>query len=381
MYEQKEYEELFEVMLEDSVEKGLISHATDFKACIKNHEDISNYYVMDKSVIAKMFATFYEDLTKVHNSINVNIADGSDLDNLGDIVGVKRPHATYAMCDVTFRTNNSSGRYDINIEDELVVSTNNGIKYRTLESIHIPVNKSECVVPCIAVESGVKSKVAENSLVNIEDTKGHKLTCYNVSKSSGGNEEYNDKQYRELLMNWRLINLKGSKEAYDYYFNTFDGLDGYKVIPNWNGTGTIKIILDPGTPFMLNSAYEDLQNTVSQASEDITMFAPTSKAIDIYAIVNVDIDQINPYSNLEKENIKSRIIIAIKLFIDGGYRIDGSYYGGLNIGEDFIPHKLAVFLDEEIPELKNIDFNYPNDYLKIADEEIGVSNSITVEMV
>ena len=51
------------------------------------------------------------------------------------------------------------------------------------------------------------------------------------------------------------------------------------------------------------------------------------------------------------------------------------------LGEDFIPHKLAVFLDYEIPELKNIEFNYPEDYVRILDEECGVSNEITIEMI
>ena len=103
--------------------------------------------------------------------------------------------------------------------------------------------------------------------------------------------------------------------------------------------------------------------------------------IDIYATVNVDIDQLNPYSDVEKEDIKARIISAIKIFIDGGYTNDNSYYPGLLLGEDFIPHKLAVFLDDEIPELKNINFNYPEDYIQILDEEIGTSNTITIEMI
>ena len=72
---------------------------------------------------------------------------------------------------------------------------------------------------------------------------------------------------------------------------------------------------------------------------------------------------------------------AIKVFIDGGYRVNNVYYSGLKIGEDFIPHKLAVFLDEEIPELKNITFNYPTDYISINDEEKGSSNNITIEMM
>ena len=253
-YSQKFFEEIFQEMLNDSLQKGLISHAEEFQSYIQNQNDISNYYVMDKAVIAKMFEKFYEDLTTVYNSIDINVAGGMDLDHIGAIVGVLRPAATFAMCEVTFKTNEYD-RLDILIEDELVVFTSNGIRYRTLKPVYIPVDKSECVVPCIAVESGVGSKVIENTLVNIEDTKGYNLTCYNVERSSGGSDGYTDDEYRGLLKNWRLINLKGSKEAYDYYFTTFDGLDGYKLIPNWNGTGTIKVILDPGTPEILNLAY------------------------------------------------------------------------------------------------------------------------------
>ena len=140
-------------------------------------------------------------------------------------------------------------------------------------------------------------------------------------------------------------------------------------------------MLDPGTDYQLNKAYTDLQSIVSQCSEDIFMSAPISKYINIYAIVNVDIDQINPYSSVEKSEIQAKIISAIKIFINGGYRVNGEWYSGLGLGEDFIPHKLAVFLDDEIPELKNITFNYPEDYVQIGDEEIGVSNEITIEMM
>ena len=89
-YIPKEYEEIFEQMLNDSLEKGLISHAEEFPSFIANKEDISNYYVMDKSVIAEMFSIVYEDITNVYNSINIEIAEGEDLDNIGAIVGVPR---------------------------------------------------------------------------------------------------------------------------------------------------------------------------------------------------------------------------------------------------------------------------------------------------
>lgn len=341
-YIPKEYEEIFEQMLNDSLEKGLISHAEEFPSFIANKEDISNYYVMDKSVIAEMFSIVYEDITNVYNSINIEIAEGEDLDNIGAIVGVPRPQATYAMCELLF-TFSGSDEEDILISDEVIVATQNNIQYKLLEEIYIPVGSQECTVPAIAVIPGVDSKVIENTLTNILSDLSINLTCTNPQSSSGGSEAYDDNEYRQLLMNWTKIRLKGSQEAYENYFNNLDGIDGYKLIPNWDSTGTIKIVVDPGFPFLLNKIYDELQSNVAQYSEDITVFAPTKKYIDIYAVASVNIDRINPFSSSEKEIISQKIKTGIKTFIDGGYCTDGSYYQGLLIGEDFIPHKLAVF--------------------------------------
>ena len=381
-YTEKSYEEIFNSVLEDSLEKGLISHAEEFPSYIENQEDISNFYVMDKSVLSKFGEMIYQEaLTPVYESAKVEYAEDTDLDeNIGDIVGITRPEATYAYAEVTF-TLSTVLEENVNIEPEVIVSTDSGIEYRTLENIFIAAGETSTTVSCMAVEPGVESKVIENTLVNIETELEVSLSCNNEQGSTGGTEEYTDDEYRYLLMHWKEVNLKGSLEAYEEYFANFDGIDSYKIVPFWNGTGTVKVILDPGTPEQLNRAYEDLQGKVTQAKEDITMFAPVSKPIDIYAVVNVDIDQLNPYSDAEKEDIKARIIESIKVFIDGGYTTDNTYYPGLLLGEDFIPHKLAVFLDDEIPELKNINFNFPVNYIEILDEEIGVSNDITIEMI
>lgn len=379
-YVEKTYEEIFESMLNDSLENGLISHAEDFQDFIANRQDISNYYVMDKSVIAQMFSTFYEDMTRVYESAKVEYAEGTDLDDIGKIVGIERPEATSAEVDVTFTLDGTASE-DITIPSGVIVSTDTGIEYTTLDSIYIAENDNTDTVRCRCNTPGVAGKIASETIVNVDSDLTYDFTVINESDSSGGSEAYNDDEYRYLLLNWVKIRLKGSNEAYEYYFANLDGIDSYRLVPNWDGEGTMKVVVDPGTESQLNSIYDDLQNKVSQNTEDITMFAPNYKYIDIYAIVNVDIDQINPYSNVEKEKIQSRIISAIKCFIDGGSLASGDYYQGLILGEDFIPHKLAVFLDNEIPELKNISFSYPTDYVPILDDELGVSHTLTVEMV
>ena len=94
----------------------------------------------------------------------------------------------------------------------------------------------------MAVEPGVASKIVENTLVNIETELEINFSCNNDKASTGGTEEYTDDEYRYLLMHWKEVNLKGSLEAYEEYFANFDGIDSYKIVPFWNGTGTIKVL-------------------------------------------------------------------------------------------------------------------------------------------
>ena len=385
-YIEKQYEEIFEEALNDSLEKGLISHAEDFPTFIQNQEDISNYYVMDKSVISQIVAKVYsEGVTPTYESAKIEYAEGQDLDDIGDELGILRPQATSAEVECEFTLATALDE-DVNIPAGVIVSTSSGIQYETVESIFIGEGSVSTTVSAKAVVPGLDSKIMEGSLTQIVSPLEYSLFVINHKNSTGGSETYTDDEYRYFLMNWTKILIKGSLEAYEYYFANVDGVDDYKVIPNWDVTGTLKVIVDPGTSAQLNSIYNDLQNTVCQANEDIVMFAPVSKPIDIYIRVNVDIDQINPYSELEKEDIQSRINSAIKLFIDGGYLYDSEsetkvWYNGLSIGEDFIPHKLSVFLDEQISEVKDINFSLPTEYIPILDEEIGVSNNIVIEMM
>ena len=381
-YSEKEYEEIFQSMLDDSVENGIISKAEDFKSFIANKQDISNYYVMDKAVIANMFAQVYDSITLVYNSAKVNYAELYDLDDIGDFIGIPRPPATYAevICEFTVRGTVES---DITISEGLQLSTDNNIYYETLEELYFTTETTTVTVSARAVEAGPASRIDKNTLTNINDSVSLALDVTNPEPSTDGYEAYSDDDYRDLLKNWTKVYIKGSNEAYENYFANVDGIDGYRLVPNWDSSGTMKVIVDPGSSSQLNQIYDDLQTIVTQAPEDIVMFAPEDKLIDIYATVDVDIDLINPYSKVEKDQIKDRIVSAIKLFIDGGMRsdIDNTYYPGLYIGEDFIPHKLAVFLDEEIPELKDINFQTPASYIQIKDDEIGVSNNIHIEMI
>lgn len=384
MYTQKYYKDIFLKALQEALTQGLISHQEEFETYISNKQDISNFYVMILSVHSEVFEQVYSDMTDVYYSDKIDHATLNDLENIGEKVGIPRPRATRANVEVTFTLNHSQDT-DVNEPENIIVSSNKGIKFYTVERLFIPAGQTSTTISALAVTPGTGSTVVENQITKLETeliTPQSSVRVGNAHPSTGGYDAFTDEEYRELLKNWTLVYEKGNEWAFINYLANFDGIDGYRFIPNWDGSGTLKIIIDPGTDYQLNEAYTDLQGSVSQASEDIYLTPPVKVPIDVYATVDVDIDRVNPYSQTEKEEIRAKIVSAIKLFIDGGLdAVTNKYYKGLTIGEDFIPYKLGAFLNTQIPELMNITFKIPDDYIQITDEEIGTANIITIEMV
>lgn len=379
----KKYEEIFLNSLQDAFDNGLISNSKDFINYVKSRKDISNFYVMNLSVDAKSLEEVYDEERNVYLSCKPSTANGSDLDDIGKLINCPRPQATKAGVEITFSLRRSLSEDVSEVAGIQVSSANGDIIYKTVEELYFPAGETECTVHALAVNPGVEYRVIENTLTKIISNLENipvGVSCINNNVSSRGSRTYTDDEYRELILNWILINQKGNDWAYKNYFARLDGIDGYSIIPNWDGSGTVKIIVDPGDSYTLNNIYGDLNNLVTQESEDIVLMAPVSVPIDIHITCNTDIDSLNPYSLEEKKIISSKIKSTIKTFIDGGFLINGDYYKGMSIGEDFIPHKLAVYIDKEINELKNIVFSQPESPVSVNDEEKCVVGNIIIDM-
>ena len=383
-FTQKFYDEIFLKGLTNSYEQHLISRQEEFLQYIANKEDIENFYVMLLSIHSEWLSDAYEQMKLYRDGDFINTATGSDLDNIGERCGIQRKQASYAYTDLVF-TLTKTQEADYTIPAGVIVRNKRGNSYKTDTSAVIPVGESSVTVTAYSTVPGVRGKADKNTLTMIE-TSSNKITLTGVkvtnpSSSSGGEDKQTDTDYREYLKNWTIIQQKGNEWAYKYYLNQYDGLDGYGLLPCWDGAGTVKVIVDRSgntDPDFLNNLYNDLQDNCCLFDDDVTVVDAVKKNIDVSIVVDVDIDQLNPFSRTEKDEISKRTVSAVKLFIDGGYRSDGTYYKGLTIGEDFIPHKLGVFLDNEVPELKDVQFNYPLEYISLSDEEIGSSGSVSV---
>lgn len=379
-----DYNEVFIKGLNNAFNRSLISHEEDFLKYIKNKEDIENFYVLILSVHAEWLSEAYERMKKVYNSKHVNTAEGIDLDTLGDLVGIPRSIGTRSYIDMLFQLNYPVDK-DVTIPSGTLVLSKDGVNYTTSKTVSIPAGWDEVIAPAYSTTLGTGSNISSDTLTQISSNSNLKnsgITVRNDYSSSGGQKAMTDDEYREYLKNWTVIQEKGTERAYEEYFRNCDGLDGYKIVPKWDGAGTIKIILDlngNSGEDLINTIYHELQENTALYDEDIYLCTATKTQINITCSVNVDYDNVNPYSDSYKETLKEKIIKLIKIYVDGGVW-NGEYYKGMNIGEDFIPYKLGVFLDNKIPELKNITFNYPDKPIVVDDEMIASTGEINIVM-
>ena len=366
----RDYDEIFYTALKKALEQELISREEEFTKYIQNKQDISNFYVMLLSIHSEVFEQVYDDMLQVYNSSKLQLAIGSDLDDIGVILNCTRPSATKSGVEITFKLPQPADKL-LTEPAGIEVTSQGGIVYRTDEPLTFAEGETKCKAFAYSIQSGVGYNVVPYQLNRITSVLQNikSLTCTNEKASTGGKEGFTDTEYRELSSHWIELNQKGNLWAYKDYFSRADAVEDYKLIPNWDGTGTLKIIIDPGVPKVLNDVYTDLTTKIAPVDTDIVLMSPVMKPIDIYVHVDVDIDRINPYSSDEKTEIQGRIKQVIK-----------DYFDTLKIGEDFIPHKLSVYIDRFIPELQDILFDYPTMSVSVSDEEQCELGDVTIIM-
>lgn len=358
-YIEKDYETIFSEMIRSAYHKKLLSEDEYFIEHINNLEDIENNYVMLESVYAWEINQIYKSMTQIYESNDIDKAVGNDLDVIGSKLGMSRPSAQKSQVALVF-TKKSPSSTAITIPKGTLVSDKDGLYYVTIETKILYPDISSVTVQAECTIAGYEGRVGKNTL-NYVVSGVNNVIVNNPRSSGGGRDAYSDNEYRELLKAWAYSHIKGTKEAYEWYFANRNGVDGYKLIPLWDGTGTVKCIIDPANEYLEEQISKELLQNVQLFDDDVYVVGARNVTVDIDCAVNVNIDETIEYSLPELEELELRVEDAIHTYIDGGYYTtrwgDERYYKGMQIGQDFIPHKCAVFIDSQVPEVKTIEFN------------------------
>lgn len=386
VYKRKEYPEIFMKELTNALMVNLISRQEDFERYIKNRNDISNFYVMLLSIFAETVDELYTDIDNEYYSNKVDYAVESDMDDLGVLLYCSRPMGTRSAVKLTFTLNQEQSD-EVRIPEGYIIchSEANGLSFRSSEELYFGLGETEKTITALCTRKGSRYQTEKDTVTVIDsdlsDYIDGSVNVTNHNSSYGGSDPFTDEDYRTLLKNWILKNQKGNLVAYQEFLENVDGLESYNLIPIWDGAGTVKIVLDcDDSSDIMNTVWEGVNEITKNIDADIFLVTPEKIVIDVYTTVDVNIDRVNPFSQSEMKDIKSKIVAAINRYIHGGVRVNGDYYKGLVIGQDFVPFQLARFVTEEVPEVQNMEFEYPTSVIKIENDEIGIPGEISITM-
>ena len=385
-FQKKTAREILQRLIKDGQRYNLLSDNIDYYSLIMDNKDIESVFVLMFNVWAFSDEDVYSDMSDVKDGFNVLKAISSDLDNLGKLKGINRPGATSCSVDLKF-TLTEALKDTMVINYPISVSTNDGIIYSTLgESLTLAEGTTEFYIIAFADITGSNQRVSENTLTNLKTTIPGligKIFVTNPSAATGGTETATDDEYREYIENANKIHEKSTRWSFINYLDRYEGLNSYNLEPQWDGTGTVKVIIDMDdeTQYHINKITEGLEENVLWANDDVTVVAAEKINLSISINCNVDIDRINPYSATEKEQIKAKIISSILVYVNGGVGLDEINYKGLLIGDDFIPYQLGIFLNKQIPEIKNITISNPTAPVTVNNEEIAFIDSENIEVI
>lgn len=241
-------------------------------------------------------------------------------------------------------------------------ATESGITFEAVKSVTIEKSGD---VPVRAVDAGTSGNVAAKTITKIPVTiAGISSVINNNATYDGYNAESDESLLNRLYLHVRNPITSGNANHYREWALSVGGVGTAKVVPLWNGNGTVKVII---TDVDYNQASDtliktvsDYINTVCPIGATVTVVTPSITECTISAIVTVaenkDIEYqtdlqtaISNYLQVEAFNEGHVSLAKIgKAMLDSGAITD---YDSLQLNGATTKVTLS---DEEMPRLKEL---------------------------
>lgn len=348
----KTEEQVYLDMIDYAVTNGLISVSDETLDKIKAGSVTDNQYLLDIATHAYTSAILFGNCSEVYRDIDISTAEGEALDRLGRFLHTPRVVGQPAMIDLNISLSTASGSNIVIpagtrvLIDEVVPDCD---LYVTSEEIIISAGattatgKAECII------YGYRDVVPRTTVrgLNGFDT----VTVTNPENGNNGVDIEEDDAYRERLLLWMSRNTRGTKACIMDYLDNYAGIDEYRLIPCFDGVGTLKVIVD-GQSSVLSSLPSDLHDNAMLLTDSLPVCVqPEEEELpDMTVVCHIDFDRLT----ISQSELTQLLLAQISTYVSGGIRRDGSSYAGVSMGTDFNPSLLWKFLLEQFPEVSNI---------------------------
>lgn len=232
------------------------------------------------------FAKTEVELEQLYKACFADTSWGEYLTMIAEQYGVLRRAATKATGTITLTGKGI-------VPTGSLFTTAAGTKFQTLEYRNV---NGTADVPVEAVNSGEAGDVKENTITVIPMSIPGITAVTNAEATSGGYDEEDDEDLlKRYLEKVRLPATSGNKYEYYEWAKSVAGVGDARVIPIWNGPGTVKVIIVDANmqvaPASLIKAVADYIETVRPIGATVTVVSPTPVPVKITAKVSGTLDK------------------------------------------------------------------------------------------
>lgn len=232
------------------------------------------------------FAKTEVELEQLYKACFADTSWGEYLTMIAEQYGVLRRAATKATGTITLTGKGI-------VPTGSLFTTAAGTKFQTLEYRNV---NGTADVPVEAVNAGEAGDVKENTITVIPMSIPGITAVTNAEATSGGYDEEDDEDLlKRYLEKVRLPATSGNKYEYYEWAKSVAGVGDARVIPIWNGPGTVKVIIVDANmqvaPASLIKAVADYIETVRPIGATVTVVSPTPVPVKITAKVSGTLDK------------------------------------------------------------------------------------------
>lgn len=230
---------------------------------------------------AKEFEKAYAEMDLMMDAAFPQTSWGIYLDRLADeLAGLSRRTATPAVVVLSI-----TGTAGVTVPAGSLFATVSGTNFATDEAVKLD-NKGTGTAKATAQSTGAGGNVAADSITVIP------VSIFGVSKVTNdaaaynGYEEENDESLLErLLFAVRQPATSGNVYHYIEWSTSVSGVGAVKVLPLWNGNGTVKVIVvDANKDTPSEELLQNVRDTISENAPigaTVTVVAPTLKTVNV----------------------------------------------------------------------------------------------------
>ena len=364
-------------MLQHANTNGLLSLDDTLIEEILNGEHTGNQYVLDLDTHAFTSASLESLAGEIYNDIDLDSAVGAGLDCLGKLVGVSRRLGVPAIVGITVGT-------PVALESSVVIPAGTALilddlysryEYVTSEEITLAAGTTSVTGQAESVDHIYQTALPEGMVRGLSGYST--LTCTNTEAGNHGRDIETDGEYRERIRKREQSKIIGSDECIKEFLDSYAGLDDYRLVPRYDGVGTLKVVCDCAEG-LLDSISAGMYGVVVPRSDYPPMCVlPESTTL---SSITLTLSLSDGSISLTNDELKQLVRQQVMVYVSGGTRRDGTGVRGMSIGDDFVPSQLLAYLLGEFPEVSDIVLD-SYDVVTVEDTNKFQLETITVEIV